>query len=290
MLLTDKKIKMLEQIAREVRIDILKMLTKAGSGHTGGSLSIVEILVAIYFHVSDITPDNWRDPRRDRFVLSKGHATPALYAVLARLGFFWGLSDQSGISISVEPGDDEILAGADLEIRARVGGFARKAPELHVISDGEETAFTMERHDSLRAKGQARFTSTLARVDRDIGYFVTVGDEATRTYRISVYEEPRIKSGRIALSYPTYTGLGKETLPQGVWDITAPYGTEALLEFEAYCAPESVWVSVTDSTGRADEWPVIIRGDTLSLHKVLHENFAGAGAKERDLAGEHLVK
>lgn len=77
-----------EKIAKEIRILILKSLNKAGSGHTGGSLSAVEILVGLYFKEMKIDPTDPQDPDRDRFVLSKGHGVPALYAVLAKKGFF----------------------------------------------------------------------------------------------------------------------------------------------------------------------------------------------------------
>lgn len=83
-----QKIEQLKEIARLVRIDILKMLNKAGSGHTGGSLSAVEILVSLYFHKMRHDPKNPKWPERDIFVLSKGHAAPALYAVLGRAGYF----------------------------------------------------------------------------------------------------------------------------------------------------------------------------------------------------------
>jgi transketolase len=78
----------LKSIAREIRIDILTMLASAKSGHPGGSLSIVEILVALYFYKLKHRPKNpsWED--RDRFLLSKGHACPALYAVLSAAGYF----------------------------------------------------------------------------------------------------------------------------------------------------------------------------------------------------------
>jgi len=79
----------LERIARDLRKDILIMLNKAGSGHSGGSLSVLDILVALYFGgIMNYDPENpdWED--RDRLVLSKGHACPALYAVLAKAGFF----------------------------------------------------------------------------------------------------------------------------------------------------------------------------------------------------------
>ncbi len=78
----------LREIARQVRVDILRALNRAKSGHTGGSLSAVEILVALYFAHMRHDPRNPRWADRDRFVMSKGHAAPALYAVLARAGYF----------------------------------------------------------------------------------------------------------------------------------------------------------------------------------------------------------
>ncbi len=78
----------LREIARNVRVDIIKMLYLAGSGHPGGSLSLVEIMVYLYWCWLRHKPDNpdWED--RDRLVLSKGHAAPVLYSVLARQGYF----------------------------------------------------------------------------------------------------------------------------------------------------------------------------------------------------------
>ncbi|MDP8299949.1 MAG: transketolase [Candidatus Tantalella remota] len=81
-------VKVLQKKAIDIRRDILTMLTKAGSGHTGGSLSIVEILVGLYYRRMNIDPANPESRTRDKFILSKGHGCPALYAVLADLGFF----------------------------------------------------------------------------------------------------------------------------------------------------------------------------------------------------------
>ena len=81
-------IKDLKEVCRQVRIDIINEVTEAASGHPGGSLSAVEMLVALYFKVMNIDPKNPQDPDRDRFVLSKGHAAPGLYAVLAERGYF----------------------------------------------------------------------------------------------------------------------------------------------------------------------------------------------------------
>jgi transketolase len=78
----------LKAIALEVRKNVLTMTTAAGSGHPGGSMSATDILVSLYFNVMRHDPGNPSWPNRDRFVLSKGHAAPALYAVLAECGYF----------------------------------------------------------------------------------------------------------------------------------------------------------------------------------------------------------
>ncbi len=78
----------LQAIARRVRQHIIRMTAAAQSGHPAGSLSCTDILVALYFGVLRHDPRNPYWPERDRFVLSKGHATPAYYAVLAEAGYF----------------------------------------------------------------------------------------------------------------------------------------------------------------------------------------------------------
>ncbi len=76
----------LKIISASVRKEVLKMLNKAGSGHPGGSLSAVELLVDLYNNHMNFNKDNWQDKNRDYFVLSKGHVCPVLYAVLAQIG------------------------------------------------------------------------------------------------------------------------------------------------------------------------------------------------------------
>ena len=74
-------------IASQMRYDIVDMISKAGSGHPGGSLSAADIVASLYFSgTMDYDPQNLDDPKRDRFILSKGHAAPVLYAVLAQAG------------------------------------------------------------------------------------------------------------------------------------------------------------------------------------------------------------
>lgn len=77
----------LQGIAREVRVDIIKMLGAAKTGHPGGSLSAVEILVTLFYSVMRHDPQNPGWDLRDRFILSKGHAAPVLYSVFAELGY-----------------------------------------------------------------------------------------------------------------------------------------------------------------------------------------------------------
>ena len=78
----------LHQIARQLRIESIKMVYKAGSGHCGGPLSAADIVAVLYWRFMNIRPDEPNWPDRDRFVLSKGHACPVLYAALALKGFF----------------------------------------------------------------------------------------------------------------------------------------------------------------------------------------------------------
>ena len=88
-MLSKKKVLRLELLANKVREDVVKMSYAAGSGHTGGSLSVTDILVSLYFgKVLNYKAEepSWDD--RDRIILSKGHAAPALYTVLAHAGFF----------------------------------------------------------------------------------------------------------------------------------------------------------------------------------------------------------
>jgi transketolase len=78
----------LKEMARQFRKEILEMITEAGSGHPGGSLSAVEILISLYFCRMHHRPDDPEWPLRDRFIMSKGHASPALYVTLANRGYF----------------------------------------------------------------------------------------------------------------------------------------------------------------------------------------------------------
>lgn len=78
----------LSRIANRIRIGIIEAVYNAKCGHPGGSLSIADIMTYLYFEEMNIDPENPKDPNRDRFVLSKGHTAPALYATLAERGYF----------------------------------------------------------------------------------------------------------------------------------------------------------------------------------------------------------
>ena len=86
--MTKAEVLQLKMTATRVRMGIIEATHSAKSGHPGGSLSAADVLTYLYFKVLNVDTENPQDPTRDRFVLSKGHAAPALYSVLAERGFF----------------------------------------------------------------------------------------------------------------------------------------------------------------------------------------------------------
>ena len=78
----------MKNISFEIRRQLLFMHAKSNESHIASSLSVVDMLVTLYFEIMNIDPNNPYDPDRDRFILSKGHAASALYAVLAQRGYF----------------------------------------------------------------------------------------------------------------------------------------------------------------------------------------------------------
>ncbi|MCD8356398.1 MAG: transketolase [Clostridia bacterium] len=78
----------LEKKACDIRMDVVKLIQKAGCGHIGGDMSEIEALVALYYKHMNCSPENQDDPNRDRFILSKGHAVETLYCILADKGYF----------------------------------------------------------------------------------------------------------------------------------------------------------------------------------------------------------
>jgi len=86
--LTPEKIAELEELARQLRVDSLRLIARRGAGHPGGALSAAEIITVLYFHSLHIDPGRPDWEGRDRFILSKGHASAVLYSALTRRGFF----------------------------------------------------------------------------------------------------------------------------------------------------------------------------------------------------------
>jgi transketolase len=116
-IVSSEKIDELKRITRELKIEALKMIYRRGQGHPGGTFSAAEIITILYFHQLRIKPDYPKWVERDRFILSKGHASAILYAALARLGYFpvseierWG---EIGCSVQGHP-DMNKTPGVDM--------------------------------------------------------------------------------------------------------------------------------------------------------------------------------
>lgn len=153
---TEEKILELDEIARQLRIDSIKMIYKRQSGHPGGSLSAAEIISVLFFHKLKLDPKNpkWED--RDRFFLSKGHASAILYAAMAKRGFFpeedlyhWGELDchlqghpdrvkTPGIEMSAGPLGHGLPVGAGSAMAARKKNKGYRTYVL--MGDGEMQA------------------------------------------------------------------------------------------------------------------------------------------------------
>ena len=78
----------LKLLSYDLRANVVDMIVEGNGGHIGGDMSVMEILVELYFEQMNVSPENWGDPEHDRFVMSKGHSVEALYSVLAAKGFF----------------------------------------------------------------------------------------------------------------------------------------------------------------------------------------------------------
>ena len=151
--LTEKQIIELEDIARSIRMDSLRFIHNRGAGHPGGALSAAEILAVLYFHTLKIDPKNPTLETRDRFILSKGHASAALYAALSRRGYFdareldnWGEVDcphqghpdrfkTPGVEMNSGILGHWVAVGAGLALAARLGKNPSRTYVL--LGDGE---------------------------------------------------------------------------------------------------------------------------------------------------------
>jgi transketolase len=141
------------QTTKNIRKAVLVMNHRASASHSGSALSIVELLTVLYFSYLNVDPKNPKDPKRDRFILSKGHASSALYATLAERGFFdKSMLDKFYIDGGILPGHVDMEAAPGLECAAGSLGhglsiglgmaIAAKCQKLKskivvMISDGE---------------------------------------------------------------------------------------------------------------------------------------------------------
>ena len=143
----------LKEKAALIRQDIIRQVYSAGSGHPGGSLSCADIMAALYFEVMNVDPQNPDKPDRDRFVLSKGHAAPALYAALAEAGYFSkeelvslrringrlqghpSMTKLEGVDMSTGSLGQGFSAAVGMAIAARMDGGAKRVYTL--LGDGE---------------------------------------------------------------------------------------------------------------------------------------------------------
>ena len=143
----------LEDRARELRLDSIEMIYRRQAGHPGGSLSAAEIMAALFFHEMRLDPERPDWPERDRFILSKGHASAILYAALARRGFFpveeleqWGdvachlqghpdRLKTSGVEMTSGILGHGVAIGAGLALAARLDGARHRVYVL--LGDGE---------------------------------------------------------------------------------------------------------------------------------------------------------
>lgn len=150
---SENLVRSLRDLARGLRIQVVEMVYRAQSGHLGGSLSASDVVTALYFHHLRIDPKRPDWPDRDRFILSKGHAAPLLYAALCKRGFFGeecldtfrcldsplqGHPDRlktSGVEITAGPLGHGLSVGTGLALGARLSGASYRTYVL--LGDGE---------------------------------------------------------------------------------------------------------------------------------------------------------
>lgn len=153
---TELSTEQLERVATKIRRMIIEMIAARGSGHTGSSLSCVDILTVLYFRIMNVDPGNPEWPERDRFIISKGHAAPALYATLCERGYFsretlftlrrLGSHLQGHPDMRKTPGVDMttgslgqgLSAGVGMAIGLKMSGITARTFVL--LGDGEQAA------------------------------------------------------------------------------------------------------------------------------------------------------
>ena len=210
----------LTQKSKSLRCDVIKMVYNEKSGHLGGSLSIIEILISLYYHTMNIDPKNpkWED--RDRLILSKGHTAPAQYAVLADVGFFEkdllftsyrkiGSSLQGHPDLNKTPGIDMTTGSLGIGLSAACGiawGSKMLKKEFYVyaiLGDGEtnegqiwEAAMTGAHHQldniiafvDLNGMQNDGFTKDIMKMENMVGRWKAFGWDAAEVNGHDIFE------------------------------------------------------------------------------------------------------
>lgn len=167
--------------AYELRRDIVEMVYRSGAGHIGGDLSVIDILTALYYREMNVSPKNWKDPDRDRFLLSKGHCADALYVVLGDLGFFdkrevietfsacgsryigHPSMDVPGVEINSGSLGHGLSLGVGMALAAKMDG--RPCRIYVVLGDGEMAEGS--NYEAMMAAGHYKLDNLCATVDRN---------------------------------------------------------------------------------------------------------------------------
>ncbi len=176
----DKKINSLKKHAVLCRKRLLEMIYQGKNGHTGGSLSAVDIIVSLYFGLMKVDPENPGDPDRDRFIMSKGHSVEALYSILSRKGFFedeilnsYGQfqSPLAGHPVNKIPGIElnsgalghGLAVGAGMALAAKRSGKAYRTFVL--MGDGEQAEGSIM--EAAATAGHYRLDNLVGIIDRN---------------------------------------------------------------------------------------------------------------------------
>lgn len=180
-ILHEKKLKFLEEMANQLRQDIIEMLTEAGSGHPAGSLAMADIFSAFYFHILNHRPQEPDWPERDRLILSCGHICPVQYAALARAGYFpveelktlrkMGSRLQGhpyrkalpGIETSSGPLGEGLSQAIGIALAARLD--KKKYRTYCIMSDGEQDCGSV--WEAVMLAGKYRLNNLTAIIDRN---------------------------------------------------------------------------------------------------------------------------
>ena len=177
----DEKFTFLEETANEIRIDLIKMLTTAGSGHTAGPLGMADVFTALYFHIlrHDPKKPDWED--RDRLVLSNGHIVPIQYVTMAHAGYFpkkelktlrkFGSRLQGhphrtslpGLETTSGPLGSGLSQAVGMAIAARMDG--KKSQIYCLLSDGEHNEGNT--WEAIMLAGKQRLDNLTALIDRN---------------------------------------------------------------------------------------------------------------------------